>query len=295
VGSVAQDSWAAALAVRPEQVLAQAGSENFPVALRLLPAAPRRHLRAIYAYARLVDDVGDGALTSDAAIRGALLDVLDADLTRVWSGEPHLPVLRRVQQTVRACGLRPEPFRALLAAGRADLSPVHCRDWDDLQASCRLSADPVGRLVLGVFGADTREREALSDRICTALQVLEHCQDVAEDARRGSVYLPADLLASHAVAEADLTAAAATAGLRAAVGGLVGRARDGLGAGATLVHALKGPARLAIAGFVGGGLATADALEAARFDPLSAAVKPSRARSARHALRLLARPADRSS
>jgi squalene synthase HpnC len=277
------------LATDPAAVLTAARAENFPVALKLLPATHRRHLEALYAYARFVDDVGDGALVADPAGRARLLDLIEADLDRVWSGTPTLPVLLRLQDSVRARDLSPEPFHALVGAGRLDLRVHRYPDHAALLGSCRLSADPVGRVVLEIFGESTPQRAELSDSVCSALQLLEHCQDVGEDFRNGTVYLPQDLLTRHGVTEDMLASAGSTPDpVRAAVADMTITARLGLAAGASLVASLSGAARVAVAGFVAGGLATADALDAARQDVLARAVTPARSRVARHAVGLLA-------
>src|SRR5436309_13335266 len=176
-----------AAAPSPEGIMAKAGSENFPVASRLLPGRLRRHLLAIYGFARLVDDIGDEA-TGD---RLALPDALETEVDRVYDGEPEHPLMRRLAATVRACDISPDPLRALIAANRQDQAVHEYEPIDDLLAYCELSANPVGHLVLQVFGAATPERLRLSDAVCSGLQLTEHWQDVAEDLARGRVYLPA--------------------------------------------------------------------------------------------------------
>ncbi|HMA47183.1 MAG TPA: squalene synthase HpnC [Frankiaceae bacterium] len=289
MAAAAGEAW---LRDRPvADVLAQAAGENFPVAAAFLPRPVGAHLRALYGYARLVDDLGDEA----PGDRSAALDVLAADLERVWTtGSPELPVLAALVPTVRACALPPEPFRDLLAANRADQTTTRYATFDELLAYCRLSADPVGRLVLGVFGATTPERVALSDRVCTALQLFEHWQDVGEDYRRGRVYLPGEDLRRFGVTGRDLGEPAAGSALRRLLAFEVGRARDLLDAGTPLVATLRGTARLAVAGFVGGGRAAQEAIVRAGYDVLGRPTVPRRHRVARHALAvLLARASSR--
>ena len=277
------------LGVDPADILRKAGDENFPVALRLLPPTRRRALQAIYAYARLVDDVGDGLLIADPATRLQLLDELEADLGRVWTGAPTFPVLRALQPTVRAHRLQPKPFLDLLAANRQDVTVTRYETEDDLYAYCRLSADPVGRLVLAVFDATTPQREALSDDVCTALQILEHLQDVAEDRQRGVIYLPQTDLRVAGVTEADLDAPVTSNELRKVVAAYAAKARNRLASGQILTASLRGGARVAVAGFTAGGLATADALAAADFDVLGLPVRPRRLRLMRHLVALVGR------
>jgi phytoene synthase len=156
-----------------------------------------------------------------------------------------------------------------------------------------LSANPIGAAVLGIAGALTPEREALSDRVCSGLQVVEHLQDVGEDAAAGRIYLPADDLQRFGVVDADLMAAEASPALRSLVAFELARARELLAAGIPLTRSLRGWCRLAVAGYVAGGLAAADAIEAAGYDVLAGSVRPHRVRTLRHGLRVLASPAAR--
>jgi squalene synthase HpnC len=263
-------------------VLGRAAGENFPVALRLLPRATRRHLTAIYGFARLVDDVGDEA----PGDRAALLEAVEADLGRVFRGTPRHPLLAALARSVRECGLPEQPFRALVEANRRDQQTRRYASWSKLAGYCELSANPVGHLVLHVFDAATPDNLRRSDAICTALQLVEHCQDVSEDAARGRVYLPADELSACGCCEGDLSAPSASPALRACLAHQVRRVRALLAEGAPLVAALRGGARLAVAGFVGGGHAAADAVERCGFDVLAHPARPRRRDIARHALRI---------
>jgi len=234
-----------------EELLRQAGSENFTVANRLLGAQTCRHLMAIYGYARLVDDVGDEA-TGD---RDALLDVVEEELSAVYEGDAvSHPVMRTLAATVRECGLPAGPFRRLIAANRMDQTVTRYETWEQLMEYCALSANPVGELVLGVFGAATPERIALSDRVCSGLQVVEHLQDIAEDHGRGRVYLPVEDRLRFGVDESTLS--------QTPHGPLLGliayeaaRAGGLLAAGAPLARTLPWRPRIAVAGFVAGGRA----------------------------------------
>jgi squalene synthase HpnC len=249
--------------------------ENFPVALSLLPTRPRRHLRAVYAVARLIDDTGDDPARSPAE-RAAALDDLAADLDRIWTaGDPTHPLLRALAPTVAACGLPAAAFHALIDANRIDQTTTRYRTWDDLRGYCRLSADPIGHLVLAIAGRSTPYTRARSDDVCTALQLLEHCQDVVEDkSDRDRIYLPLEDLAAHGVGESDLAAATASDQLRDLIRFEVGRAAELLASGAPLVAALHGWARLAVAGYVAGGQATVDAFARAGYDVVRRAPRP---------------------
>ncbi len=189
-----------------------------------------------------------------AGDRLALLDAFEADLLRVFDPHgpaPRHPLLRRLRPTVRRCSLTPEPFLGLIAANRQDQLVRRYETYDDLLAYCELSANPVGRLVLAVTGTATPERIRRSDEICTALQIVEHLQDVAEDLARDRIYLPAEDMKRFGVREADLAAATAGAPVRALIAHEARRARGLLDAGAPLVGSVRGRLRLLLAGFVG--------------------------------------------
>jgi squalene synthase HpnC len=255
---------------------AQAAAENFPVALRLLPARYRRHLMAVYRFARTVDDIGDEAPPAE---RLRLLDELEHDLDRLYRGEAaRFEVIGQLAPTVAGCGLPDQPLRDLIQANRQDQLVSRYQTFGDLAGYCELSANPVGRIVLHVFGAWTPGRAALSDRVCTALQLAEHWQDVAEDLRAGRIYLPAEDLDRFGCTPRDLAEPAAGPNVRALMAFQVARASALLSAGSPLIATLRGAARLAVAGYVAGGRAALAAIEAARYDVLAATPRPAKRR-----------------
>jgi squalene synthase HpnC len=261
-------------------------AENFPVALRVLPARFRTHLIAVYAFARTVDDLGDEA----GGDRTARLTAFREDLARVWDGEPETPVLRGLTETVRSCRLPPEPFDRLVRANLRDQRQTSYATFGDLRDYCTLSADPVGRIVLGVFDVRDAEAERLSDHICTGLQLVEHLQDVAEDRRAGRVYLPADDMAAHGVAAADLDGTVTPPAVRRLVGLSSVRAAEWLTRGAPLLPRLRGWARLAVTGYLAGGYAALDALRRVDFAVLAGTPRARRRDVLRHLVLLLPRP-----
>ncbi|SFP61311.1 squalene synthase HpnC [Actinomadura madurae] len=250
--------------------------ENFPVATRLLPARHREHLLNVYGYARLVDDIGDEAPPGD---RADLLDLVERDLDRVYAGTaPELPVIRDLAGTIVARRVPAEPFRRLIEANRRDQAVTRYATFDDLVGYCALSADPVGHIVLHVFGAATPARLRLSDKVCTALQIIEHCQDVGEDYRNGRIYLPGDDLRRFGCVEADLAAPVTPTRLRGVVALQAKRARRMLDEGAALTGGLRGFARVAVAGYVAGGLAAIAGLERDAYDVLGGPSRPRKGR-----------------
>jgi len=268
----------------PEALLAKHRAENFPVALRWLPGQTRRHLLAIYGFARLTDDAGDEARGD----RLALLDAIDREIDVIYAGgTPQHPLLQQLAQTVRRCALPAEPLRRLVEANRQDQRVSRYERYDDLAAYCALSADPVGRLVLQVFGVATPDRIAQSDAICTGLQLVEHWQDVAEDFAVGRIYLPGEDLRRFGCSEVELKAQSAGPALRGLMHFEVERARGLLERGEPLLASLSGAARLAIAGFVAGGHAALDEIAARDFDVLARPPRPRRRDWLRHFARLL--------
>jgi squalene synthase HpnC len=268
-------------------VAAKATGENFPVALRMLPRSVRGHLTAFYGFARLVDDIGDeplpalaGPLTpqEERATRLRLLDELEADVAKIYDGgQPGLPAMRVLGETVRACAIPFQPFRDLVQANRQDQQVTRYDTYDDLVRYCELSANPVGAVVLYIFGAATPERLALSDKVCTALQLVEHWQDVAEDLRNGRVYLPLEDLAAHGVTEKDLAAPTASVSVINLMGFETDRATALIDEGAPLAGTLRGWARLAVSGYIAGGRAAIASIVNGGYDVLRKTPRPGKA------------------
>jgi squalene synthase HpnC len=273
-------------------VLAKADSENFPVALWFLPKQLRADLLAIYGYARFVDDIGDED-SVETNVRLAMLDLVDADVTTLFAGrDASLPAVAALTTGVRGGRVPETPLRRLVEANRLDQRADRYETFDDLRHYCTLSADPVGQLVLAALGLATADRVELSDKICTALQLAEHWQDVAEDLRRGRVYLPQEDLRRFGVSDDDLRAAHASPAVKTLMAFEVARARDLLAQGAPLVTLIPGRGKLAIAGFVAGGRAALHAITVADFDVLAGTPKPTKQRTVREAVGVLTKRAD---
>lgn len=262
----------------PAAVMGQARRENFPVASLLLPRRVRAHLLAVYGFARLVDDVGDEV----SADRLALLDEIEADLDRLWAGEePRIDLIAGLRGAVDEHGLPSEPFRALIEANRRDQLVHRYQTFTELLSYCELSANPVGELVLRIFEAATPERIALSNKVCTALQLTEHWQDAAEDYAAGRIYLPGEDRDRFGVREDDLAAPTASPSLRTLLAFEVSRARELLDEGAALSATLRGRPAFAIRAFVAGGRSALRAIARADYDVLGTSPRAGRADRAR--------------
>lgn len=222
--------------------------ENFTVASRLLPSGLRRHLARVYAYCRTTDDLGD---ERGEGARGAL-ERWRADVQELFAGgQPLHPVLYALRETVAAHGLPAQPFLDLIQANLQDQEVSSYRTWPELRAYCALSAAPVGRLVLRLFGLTAPEAERLSDDVCIGLQLANFAQDVSVDARKGRSYLLEPELASGGVA--------------GAVRAHCERARALLGSGRELEALAPWPLRLQLALYRLGGTAILDAIERAGY------------------------------
>jgi squalene synthase HpnC len=262
---------------------ARASGENFPVALRLLPTHRRTYLMAVYGFARTTDDIGDRAPLEQ---RSGLLDELEADLRRLYASQggdgpgARTRVVRALGSAVADCRIPMQPFLDLIQANRQDQVITRYQTFADLLDYCRLSANPVGRIVLHVFGCFSEQQAELSDSICTALQLAEHWQDVAEDLRAGRIYLPAQDMEEFGCTEQDLSQASAPPQVRALIAAETRRATVMLEAGAPLIGTLHGAARVAVAGYVAGGRAALAAIAAAGHDVLGSTPQPRKPRLA---------------
>ena len=255
------------------EVAARAAGENFPVGSVLFPRALRPHVRALYCYARLVDELGD----SYPGDRLAALDELEEQVGLVFQGEPEWPVLRNVRPTVREFDLPREPFLKLIEANRRDQRVTEYADWAELKEYCVHSADPCGRLVLGVLRRlDDPALVASSDAVCTGLQLVNFLQDVPRDLELGRIYLPAEDRRRFGVTSLDRPSAELTRTLEFEAE----RARELLAAGRTLQARIGGRVGRAVGLFARGGLAAVEALEAAEWDVFTQRPRPSRTRLA---------------
>jgi squalene synthase HpnC len=244
--------------------------ENFPVASLLVPAPLRPAIAAIYRFARHADDIAD---EGDAPAQQRLAD-LALLATALRDPSTAIPVVAALHPHLKSHALPVEPLEALLSAFRQDVSTTRYADFGELADYCRRSADPVGELVLRLFGAWRDDTRVPSGQICTALQLINFLQDLAIDWRRGRLYLPLDELRAAGLGESDLEQASrenrAPAALRAFVGAQSARAREMLESGASLIPRV--PRRLGweLRAIVAGGTRVLDKLSANGHDPFAA-------------------------
>ena len=214
--------------------------ENFPVASLLVPPHLRRPIAVIYHFARSADDLADEG-TDPPAARLAALAAYRAELERIAAGTlPQLPLFADLAQVIRDHKLPLQLFHDLLDAFAQDVVKTRYANYTELLDYCRRSANPVGRLMLHLFNEHDSRSLAMSDGICTALQLTNFWQDVALDWQKGRVYLPQDALAKYRISEAQI-AAGDTGGLWSVMmREQIGRARSMLAAGAPLARQLPG-------------------------------------------------------
>ena len=240
--------------------------ENFPVASLLLPAPLRRPVEVIYRFARSADDIAD---EGDAlpAERLAALAAYQAELDRIAAGiEPLTPLFTDLAEVIAAYRLPPPLFRDLLDAFAQDVVKKRYADYPELLDYCRRSANPVGRLVLHLFGRTEPIHLEQSDCICSALQLINFWQDVAVDWQKERVYIPQTDLPRFHVGEADIAAGRWSANWAALMDFEIDRARNLLQQGAPLVHALPGRLGWEIRLTVQGGLRILERLRRVRGD-----------------------------
>lgn len=246
--------------------VATAHYENFTVASLLLPRRLLRHFHAVYAYCRWADDLGDE--TGEQA--PALLAWWRQQLLACYAGRATHPVFVALHDTIRTFAIPQRPFLDLLDAFEQDQRVTRYASFADLLAYCARSANPVGRLVLHLCRCHDDERAALSDHICTALQLANFWQDVARDLDLGRIYLPAEDRLRFGVADADLLAKRFTPAFAELLRFEVGRARELFLRGYPLVDLVPDDVRLDIELFIHGGLAVLDKIDRAGYDVLSA-------------------------
>lgn len=249
--------------------MAVAHYENFPVASPLLPRDLREPIAVIYAFARTADDFADEG-DVPAAERLRRLENYQAELRAIAASQPTAdPLFLRLRNVIARHSLPLSLFHDLLDAFMQDVTCNRYASYAELLDYCRRSANPVGRLLLHLFGAATAENLRHADAICTALQLINHWQDVGIDSQKGPqgrIYLPADEMARFHVSEADVLRRLISADFRALLRFQVERAGALMRQGAPLGDALPGRIGLEIRAIVAGGLRILEKIAAADYD-----------------------------
>ncbi len=219
-----------------------------------MPARLRPAVVAIYRFARAADDLADEG-NAAAAERVAALDAFDAELDRIERGEtPAAPPFPALAGAIREHGLPLAPFHDLVSAFRQDVTVSRYADFDAVRDYCRRSADPVGRLLLALYDAQTAANFAASDAICTGLQLTNFWQDIAIDWQKDRVYLPQDDLVRFGVDETQIRDGRVDRNWNALLSFEVARARSLLEAGRPLTRALPWRLGLELSAIISGGL-----------------------------------------
>jgi len=259
---------ATAAAFRECERIARSHYENFTLGSHLLPRHLRRHIAALYAFARTADDLADEEADPTRALAG--LDAWERELEACYAGTPHHPVFVALADTVRSFAIPIEPFRRLLTAFRMDVRFSGFATFDELLHYCAHSANPVGHLVLHLFGHGDGERQARSDDVCTALQLTNFWQDLAVDLRKGRVYLPREDMERFGYTPEDLGRHAVTPAFRELMAFQCERTRALFERGLALASMLERGRGREIRLFAGGGLAILERLEAVGYDAFTA-------------------------
>jgi hydroxysqualene synthase len=237
--------------------------ENFPVGM-MVPRAKRPYVHALYAYARAADDFADEPMYE--GMRAEKLDQWEARLHEAYEGRAEDPIFIALGETVRALAIPKPLLLDLLSAFRQDTVKTRYETWDELLDYCRRSANPVGRLVLLIFDYRDPEIALMSDRICTALQLANHWQDLAVDLARGRIYAPRDLRDRHGVKEWDLNAARVGPEFASLMQDLIGRTRALFLAGRPLCDRVGRDLRFEMRLTWLGGWTILDGIERAGYD-----------------------------
>jgi squalene synthase HpnC len=239
--------------------LARSHYENFSVASWFLPRHLRQHFFNVYAYCRISDDLGDEVGDSAASLE--LLDQWEMQLNACYDGCPRHPVFVALAETVHKFQIPRHEFSDLLTAFRQDQRVSRYETFDDLLGYCRNSANPVGHLVLYLCGYRDAERQLLSDRTCTALQLANFWQDVTADFAKGRIYLPLEDLRRFGVSAEEIRSGENTSAFREMMKFEVERAREWFTQGMPLIAKVDRALAVDIALFSRGGQEILNAIE----------------------------------
>jgi squalene synthase HpnC len=242
--------------------LAETHYENFTVVSRLFPQHLHQHLCNVYAYCRWADDLADEAGGQSLS----LLDWWAQQLDAMFSGRTSHPVFVALAETVREYVIPQKPLADLLVAFRRDQLQTRYESMSDLLTYCECSANPVGRIVLTLGRCVDETSGHLSDRICTALQLANFCQDVRRDFERGRIYIPQTLCRAYGWDDSKFAAGRCDSAFREMLAVMVNAAEAYLDEGQPLVRHVPHELRLPIRVFIAGGRAILAAIRRARYD-----------------------------
>jgi len=240
--------------------VARSHYENFTIASWLMPRRMRPHMHAIYAYARMADDFAD----EQGSI--ARLDEWERELDLAYAGTPRHPVMIAIADTARRYDIPREPFADLLRAFRSDVDFKGFDTIDDLLEYARYSANPVGRLVLYLFGYRDAQRQELADSVCSGLQLANFWQDIAIDLAKGRIYIPRDDMERFGVMPQSLRDGCVSPDFVALMKHEVGVARDMLMSGQALSGMVDRRLGRDVLMFAGGGLAILREIDRVGYD-----------------------------
>ena len=273
--------------------LATSHYENFTVASLLIPKSKRDNIYAIYAYCRIVDDIGDEASSdfpfltdlnvevnweewSESERRLHLLEYWESQLTLCYTGTPSNPVMYALQDTILSFEIPITPFIKLISANRLDQAQHRYETFENLLNYCEYSANPVGQIFLHLFGYDDELRQTYSDFTCTGLQLVNFLQDIKTDFLRGRIYIPQEDMAYFGYSEDELSKNIENQNFQRLMKFESSRAREYLNQGYKLIDYLNGPIRLDVALFSRGGSAVLKSIERSEYKVLMSRTKLSR-------------------
>ncbi|MDP1718374.1 MAG: squalene synthase HpnC [Burkholderiales bacterium] len=240
--------------------------ENFPVASLLLPSEFRHPVTLIYRFAREADDFADEGDAPDA-VRLAQLDAFRQELLRLETGtQPAIPWFETLSEVIRKHGLPIAAFRDLLSAFSQDVTKKRYADYGESLDYCSRSANPVGRLLLTLYGAATPQNLAYSDAICSSLQLINFLQDVAIDYQKERIYLPQDEMLRFGITERQIAAGDTGGNWSPFMAFQVERTRALLQSGAPLGRILRGRLGLEMRMIIQGGTRILDKIAAVDGD-----------------------------
>lgn len=251
--------------------LARSHYENFPVGSWLIPPRKRPYVWAVYAFARTADDFADEGrhpheIQTELDARLRKLQEWEDKLRQAELGQAHHPIFVAVAQTLKDCNIPTQLLVDLLRAYRMDVTKRRYSNWEEVLYYCQHSANPVGRLVLHIFGYHDEEIQTYSDAICTALQLTNFWQDIAVDWEKDRLYIPQDILASYGLCEDDIAAQRINKNFRNMMLALKNKTAQLFNQGLPLLAQVSGDLRLEMRMTWLGGTAILEKTQACGFD-----------------------------